>query len=77
MIGNMLRIPIYSWRTKTKHAGDPTEFNVRWLMITLPDKWSRKVFNWHRVLSLRQASRHNPCSFFTDSQLSDAWPCPR
>ena len=28
-IGNMLRIPIFSWPTKAKPAGDPTVFNVR------------------------------------------------
>ena len=71
-IGNMLRIPFFRWRTKAKNAGDPTMFKVCWLLITLPQKWSRKVFNWHRVLSLRQAWRNNPCSFFTDFELSDA-----
>ena len=75
-IGNMLRIPIFSWPTKSKPAGDPTAFNVRWLLIVGPDTWSRKVLFRHRVLSMREASRNNPCSFFTDSELSDAWPCP-
>ena len=41
--GNMLRIPIFSWPTKVKLAGDPTLFDVRWLLITSPDSWSRKV----------------------------------
>ena len=42
-IGNMLRIPIFSWPTKAKPAGDPTLFNVCWLLISSPDSWSRKV----------------------------------
>ena len=42
-IGNMLCIPIFSWPTKAKSAGDPTLFNVRWLLITSPDSWSRKL----------------------------------
>ena len=42
-IGNMLRIPIFSWPTKAKPAGDPTVFNVRWLLIASPDNWRRKV----------------------------------
>ena len=32
-IGNMLRIPIFSWPTKPKAARDPTLFDVRWLLI--------------------------------------------
>ena len=42
-IGNMLRIPIFTWRTKPKAAGDPTLFDVRWLLISAPDSWTRKV----------------------------------
>ena len=42
-IGNMLRIPIFSWPTKRKAVGDPTLFNVRWLLISAPDSWTRKV----------------------------------
>ena len=42
-IGNMLRIPIFSWPTKPKAVGDPTLFDVRWLLISSPDSWSRKV----------------------------------
>ena len=42
-IGNMLRIPNFGWPMKVKPAGDPTVFNVRWLLIALPDNWSRKV----------------------------------
>ena len=42
-IGNMLRIPIFSWPTNPKAAGDPTFFDVRWLLISAPDSWTRKV----------------------------------
>ena len=42
-IGNMLCIPIFSGPTKAKPAGDPTLFNVRWLLITSPGSWSREV----------------------------------
>ena len=42
-IGNMLRNPIFSWPIKTKPAGDPTLFDIRWLLISSPDSWSRKV----------------------------------
>ena len=42
-IGNMLRIPIFSWPTEPKAAGDPTLFDVRWLLTSSPDSWSRKV----------------------------------
>ena len=50
-IGNMLRIPIFSWPTKPKAAGDPTLFDVRWLLITAPDSWSRKVLFCRHALS--------------------------
>ena len=42
-VGNMLRIPIFSWPIEPKAAGDPTLFDVRWLLILAPDSWSRKV----------------------------------
>ena len=42
-IGNMLRILIFGWPTKTKPAGDPTLFDGRWLLIPSPDSWSTKV----------------------------------
>ena len=42
-IANMLRVPIFSWPVKPKPAGDPTTFDVRWLLILSPDSWSRKV----------------------------------
>ena len=42
-IDNMLRVPIFSWPGKPKPAGDPTTFDVRWLLILSPDSWSRKV----------------------------------
>ena len=71
-IGNMLRIPIFSWPTKPKAAGDVTLFGVRWLLISALDSWSRKV-SYHRyVLSLRQASRKS-FSLFACSELSDVW----
>ena len=41
-MANMLRVPIFSWPVKPKPAGDPTTFDVRWLLIS-PDSWSRKV----------------------------------
>ena len=34
---------IFSWPVKPKPAGDPTTFDVRWLLISSPDSWSRKV----------------------------------
>ena len=40
---NMLRIPILSWPTKLKPAGDPTLFGVTWLLISSPDSLIRKV----------------------------------
>ena len=43
-IGNMFRIPIFSRPTKAKPAGDPTLFDVRWLLISSPDSCSRKVY---------------------------------
>ena len=42
-IGHMVLIPIFSWPVKPKPAGDPTTFDVRWLLIASPDSWSRKV----------------------------------
>ena len=42
-MGNMLRVPIFSWPVKLKTAGDATTFDVRWLLISSPDSWSRKV----------------------------------
>ena len=42
-MGNMLRVPVCSRPVKPKPAGDPTTFDVRWLLISSPDSWSRKV----------------------------------
>ena len=42
-MANMLRVPIFSWPVKPKPAGDPTTFDVRWLLISSPNSWSRKV----------------------------------
>ena len=42
-MANMLRVPIFSWPVTPKPAGDPTTFDVRWLLILSPDSWSRKV----------------------------------
>ena len=42
-MANMLRVPIFSWPVKTKPAGDPTTFDVRWLLISSPDSWSREL----------------------------------
>ena len=42
-IGHMLLIPIFSRPVKPKPAGDPTTFDVRWLLIASPDSWVRKV----------------------------------
>ena len=42
-MANMLRVPIFSWPVKPKPAGDPTTLDVRWLLISSPDSWSRKV----------------------------------
>ena len=32
-IANLLRVPIFSWPVKPNPAGDPTMFDVRWLLI--------------------------------------------
>ena len=37
-IGNMLRISIFSWPTNPKAAGDPILFDVRWLLISAPNR---------------------------------------
>ena len=42
-MANVLRVPIFSWPVKPKPAGDPTTFEVCWLLILSPDSWSRKV----------------------------------
>ena len=42
-MANMLRVSIFSWPVKPKPAGDPTTFDVCWLLILSPDSWSRKV----------------------------------
>ena len=42
-MANMLRVPIFSWPVKQKPAGDPTTFDVPWLLISSPDSWSRKI----------------------------------
>ena len=42
-MANMLRVPIFSWPVKPKPAGDPTTFDVCWLLISSPDSWTRKV----------------------------------
>ena len=42
-MANMLRVPIFSSPVKPKPAGDTTTFDVRWLLISSPDSWSRKV----------------------------------
>ena len=42
-MANMLRVPIFSWPVKPKPAGDPTTFNVCWLLISSPDSWTKKV----------------------------------
>ena len=42
-MANMLRVPIFSWSVKPKPAGDLITFDVRWLLISSPDSWSRKV----------------------------------
>ena len=42
-MANMLRVPIFSWPVKRKPAGDPTTFDVCWLLISSPDSWTRRV----------------------------------
>ena len=42
-MANMLRIPIFSWSTKPKPAGDPTLFDVCWMLILSPDSWTKKL----------------------------------
>ena len=42
-MANMLRVPIFSWPVKPKPAGDPTTFDVHWLLISSPDSWTKKV----------------------------------
>ena len=41
-IGHTLLIPIFSLPVKPKPAGDPTTFDVRWLLIASPDSWSKR-----------------------------------
>ena len=69
-MANMLRVPIFSWPVKPKPAGDPTTFDVRWLLISSPDSWSRKAQFPHYVRSLCEASRNN-FSLIAESELSD------
>ena len=75
-IANMLRIPTFKWPTKPKPAWDPMVFDIRWLLIVASDAWGKKVLFRPHILSMREASRNKPYSFFKDSKLSDAWPCP-
>ena len=42
-MANMLHVPIFSWPVKPKTAGDPTTFDVCWLLISSPDSWTKKV----------------------------------
>ena len=42
-MANMFRIPVFSWPTKPKAPGDPTLFDVWWLLISSPDSWTKKV----------------------------------
>ena len=42
-MAKMLRVPIFSWPVKPKPPGDPTTFDVCWLLISSPDSWSTKV----------------------------------
>ena len=42
-MANMFRVPIFSWPIKPKPAGDPTTFDVCWLLISSPDSWTKKV----------------------------------
>ena len=42
-MAHMLRVPIFSWPAKPKPAGDPTLFDVCWLLISSPDSWTQKV----------------------------------
>ena len=42
-MANMLRVPIFSWPVKPNPAGDPTTFDVCWLLTPSPDSWTRKV----------------------------------
>ena len=54
---HLLRVPMYSWRTKPKAAGDPTVFDVRWLLILAPEDWDKKVLFRHPTFSMHEASR--------------------
>ena len=42
-MANMLPVPFFSRPVKPKPAGDPKTFDVRWLLISSPDSWWRKV----------------------------------
>ena len=42
-MANMLRVPILSWPVKPKPAGDPTTFDVCWLLILSLDSLTKKV----------------------------------
>ena len=52
-MANMLRIPIFSWPTKPKPAGDPTLLDVTCLLISSTDSLMRKVKFCHYVVSLQ------------------------
>ena len=55
----MLRVPIFNWPTKPKQAGDPTVFEVLWLLILASDSWDKKVLFRHPTFSMREALRNN------------------
>ena len=48
-MANMLRVSILRRPVKPKPAGDPTTFDVCWLLISSPDSWTTKGI----ILSLR------------------------
>ena len=42
-MAKMLRVPIVSWPVKLKPAGDPTTFDICWLLISSLDSLTKKV----------------------------------
>ena len=53
---HLLRVPMSKRPTTPKAAGDPTVFDVRWLLILASDNWDKKVLFQHPTF-MREASR--------------------
>ena len=69
-VTRMLRIPIFKWPPKSKPAGNPTVFDVRWLLIVASEAWNKKVLFRHPTFFMREASDNNPFSLLHRSQIN-------